>query len=277
MAIYRNVQMSFWTDTKIDEDFTPEDKYFYLYLFTNPHTNLCGCYELGLKQASRETGYNDDTIARLIERFENVHGVIAYSKATREILLLNWHKYNWTKSADFMSGLEKHIEKVKNPEFKRYLNDLSNGVERVYRRSADSGGTSVTVTDTVTDTVTVSYNNEVNTIYTDAYKKIIDYLNMVSESNYRWQTRETQKLIKARLKDGYTVADFMTVIDKKKAEWGGTDFECYLRPKTLFGNNFESYLNQKQIQKRNNKGDDFDEWGQMLNDERGRYQAFNDD
>ena len=58
MAIYRNVRIGFWTDTKIVDDFTPEDKYFYLYLFTNPHTNLCGCYELSFKQASVELGYD---------------------------------------------------------------------------------------------------------------------------------------------------------------------------------------------------------------------------
>ena len=86
MAIYRNVQMSFWTDSKVIDDFTPEDKYFYLYLFTNPHTNLCGCYEISLRQIANETGYNRDTIERLIERFEKFHKVIVYSKENKEIL-----------------------------------------------------------------------------------------------------------------------------------------------------------------------------------------------
>ena len=58
MAFYRNISINFWTDSKIDDDFTPEDKYFYLYLLTNPHTNICGCYEISMKQMERETGYN---------------------------------------------------------------------------------------------------------------------------------------------------------------------------------------------------------------------------
>ena len=45
MAIFRNVNMSFWTDTKIADDFTPEDKYFMLYALTNQYTNIIGCYE----------------------------------------------------------------------------------------------------------------------------------------------------------------------------------------------------------------------------------------
>lgn len=36
MARYRNVSTSFWEDNKIVDDFTPEDKYIYLYCMTNP-------------------------------------------------------------------------------------------------------------------------------------------------------------------------------------------------------------------------------------------------
>ena len=71
MAIYRNVQLSFWTDNKVEDDFTPEDKYFYIYLLTNPQTNICGCYEVSYSQMTRQTGYNKDTVNRLLERFDN--------------------------------------------------------------------------------------------------------------------------------------------------------------------------------------------------------------
>ena len=78
MAIYRSVQLSFWTDEKVIDEFTPEDKYFYLYLFTNPQTNLCGCYELGWVNTTSQLGYNRESVLRLLERFENVHKVIKY-------------------------------------------------------------------------------------------------------------------------------------------------------------------------------------------------------
>lgn len=60
MASYRNISMDFWTDSKVVDDFTPEDRYIYLYCMTNPHTNLCGCYEVSIKQIANETGYNND-------------------------------------------------------------------------------------------------------------------------------------------------------------------------------------------------------------------------
>lgn len=75
--------------------------------------------------------------------------------------------------------------------------------------------------------------------------EIVDYLNSVCGTNYRPNTKNTQKHINARIAEGYTLDDFKTVIDKKAAEWKGKDMEQYLRPDTLFGTKFESYLNQK--------------------------------
>lgn len=155
MAVYRNVQISFWTDAKITDEFTPEDKYFYLYLFTNPHTNLCGCYEISIKQVAWETGYSRDTILRLIERFEGIHHVVRYNDGTREILLVNWSKYNWTSSDKFRKPLLKEIESVKCPEFREYLTKEFNGEDTVsipYQYPMDTTVT-VSVTDTVSDSV----------------------------------------------------------------------------------------------------------------------------
>ena len=77
------------------------------------------------------------------------------------------------------------------------------------------------------------------------YKEIIDYLNNAVGSSYKHTTGKTMNFIKARYNEGFTLADFKTVIDNKVKEWKGTDFQKYLRPETLFGTKFESYLNQK--------------------------------
>lgn len=73
---------------------------------------------------------------------------------------------------------------------------------------------------------------------------VIDHLNAVLGTNYKSTTRATQQHIKARLSEGFTVEDLKAVIDKKAAEWKGTKMEKYLRPETLFGSKFESYLNE---------------------------------
>lgn len=89
--------------------------------------------------------------------------------------------------------------------------------------------------------------NTNNNIYIVEIKEIIEYLNKKTGSQYKTTTQKTRDIIKARLKEGFTVDDFKTVIDKKVEEWKGTEWEKFLRPQTLFGNKFEGYLNQNII------------------------------
>lgn len=86
-------------------------------------------------------------------------------------------------------------------------------------------------------------------------KEIVDYLNEKCNTRYRANTDATKKHINARLNEGYTVEDFKQVIDTKVAEWGkDSKMRKFLRPETLFGTKFESYLNQ-QIQTRREYGE----------------------
>lgn len=158
MALYRTVAMNFWTDSKVVDDFTPEDRYFYLYLFTNPHTNLAGCYEISVKQAANELGYSPDSVRNLLDRFERVHDVIRFCKETKEVLIVNWHKYNWTMSEKFQKAVRVQIDAVKCEAFKAFLLDVLGGEDTV---SIPYGyGMDITVTDTVTNTVSNSVKQE---------------------------------------------------------------------------------------------------------------------
>lgn len=115
--------MSFWTDPKISDDFTPEDKYFYLYLLTNPHTNISGCYEISIRQMSIETGYSKDSIEKLLDRMEHVHQVICYANDSKELLILHWSKYNWSLSPKVKKSIEDKMHSIKKPEFKAFIED----------------------------------------------------------------------------------------------------------------------------------------------------------
>ncbi|WP_180231024.1 phage replisome organizer N-terminal domain-containing protein [Bacillus wiedmannii] len=77
--------------------------------------------------------------------------------------------------------------------------------------------------------------------------EIVDHLNRVCKTKYRSTSQKTRTLIKARLKEKFTVEDFKKVIDIKNEEWEGTTQAKYLRPETLFGTKFEGYLNQESI------------------------------
>lgn len=162
MAIFRCVSPNFWSDPKVDDDFTPEDKYFYLYLLTNPHTTLSGCYELGKRQASRELGYNEETVDRLIHRMETVHNVIRYDKTTKEILLLNWHKYNWSKSPKCLKGVEYSMQNIKSDAFRKYCADTLSIQYRYGIDTTVSVSVSATVTEPITETVIYPNRDSLN-------------------------------------------------------------------------------------------------------------------
>ena len=83
------------------------------------------------------------------------------------------------------------------------------------------------------------------------YKKIIDYLNLKINANYKYTTKKTKELIKARYNEGFKIDDFKKVIDNKSIEWlNDNKMQKYLRPQTLFGTHFESYLNQKEVKRK---------------------------
>jgi predicted phage replisome organizer/uncharacterized phage protein (TIGR02220 family) len=78
------------------------------------------------------------------------------------------------------------------------------------------------------------------------FDEVVSYLNKKTSSTYRHSTKKTKTLIKARWNEGFKLDDFKRVIDIKTAEWiNDSKMSNYLRPETLFGTKFESYLNQK--------------------------------
>ena len=73
--------------------------------------------------------------------------------------------------------------------------------------------------------------------------EIIEYLNLKAKTSYKPNSKTAKKHIIARLNEGFTVAEFKKAIDNKVKEWKDTEYAKYLRPETLFGTKFESYLN----------------------------------
>lgn len=98
------------------------------------------------------------------------------------------------------------------------------------------------------------------------YKNIIEHLNNEADKKYKHTTGKTQTLIKARFNEGFNEEDFINVINNMVREWKGDNkMDRYLRPETLFGTKFESYLNQATTITNNSDGDSF--FNQLINGE----------
>lgn len=230
----RLIDTELWNNEDIIENFTAEDKYFWLYLLTSPHNTVCGVFKNKPALIARDMGLHKDTIINLLYRFQTVHHLIYADKETDEIIILNWGKFNWTKSEDFMKTVSKQAETIQSSYIKCLLQDkidekMVDRHKTVYTPSRDG-----TITNTITNTTS---NTDVHSY------EVINYLNKVCGTSYKTTTNKTQSLINARIREKFTLDDFKLVIDYKYKEWGNDDKrKQYLRPETLFGTKFEGYL-----------------------------------
>ena len=94
MAKYRMVHTEFWMSPIVSEEMTPEDRYFFLYLLTNPHTKQTGIYRITKKQMAFDMGYSIESVHSLMDRFIHHHKLIRYNPQTRELAIKNWGKEN---------------------------------------------------------------------------------------------------------------------------------------------------------------------------------------
>lgn len=83
-------------------------------------------------------------------------------------------------------------------------------------------------------------------VMTDEHKIVIDYLNQKAGTRYEYNSTKTITLLNTLFRKGYSVEDIKKVIDIKCKEWLPQEsMRMYLRPRTLFSNKFEDYLNQE--------------------------------
>ena len=120
---FRMFNPYFWKDPKV-EDFDYLTKYLYIYLITNNHASWSGCYELTFKKIIYETDFPNQK--KLKECLQNLieYGMVQYDETTNEILLLNWHKSNWTSSPKIDTVIYTDILKIKSPKFKSFVYEL---------------------------------------------------------------------------------------------------------------------------------------------------------
>jgi len=128
MGIKRIVDTDFWRDEKVIDMYSSEDKYFWLYLLTNPQTKQLGVYKLPKRIIAFETGLSLENVIKLIEKFQNTYQTIIYSEETQEIAILNYLKYSIIKGGKpVIDCIEKDIKQVKN----------TNLLKAVYRKIID--------------------------------------------------------------------------------------------------------------------------------------------
>ena len=83
----RLIDTELWNNEQIVEEFTCDDKYFWLYLLTSPHGSICGVMRYSPAIIGRDMGLHKDTIENLVYRFENNYKLIVNKKILQDFFL----------------------------------------------------------------------------------------------------------------------------------------------------------------------------------------------
>lgn len=159
----------------------------------------------------------------------------------------NWEKY---QSVDRLAEIREYnrLAKQKSRERQKMLppvNDMSMTSQRCHETDIDKD------------------KEKDKELDKELYVSIVSHLNEKAGTKYKATTSKTKQVINGRLSEGFKLEDFITVIDKKCDEWLGDEkMEKFLRPETLFGTKFESYLNQKQSKPQTGRKEIVPKWMQ---------------
>lgn len=234
---------------RYDKDLTPNAKLLYAEI-----TSLCN--EKGYCWASNDYfselyGVTKTSVSRWIKSLAKkgyISTEIEYKKGTKEVL----KRYITITNDPIKEMLNTSLQNCNNPIYKNVNTPIQNCKDPMYKNVKDNNKNIIL---------------NINNIYIVEIKEIIDYLNERAGTHYKTTTQKTRDIIKARLNEKFTVEDFKIVIDKKVSDWKGTEWEKFLRPQTLFGTKFESYLNQNFSNINKQKAKTSNPFLKMLEDE----------
>lgn len=107
-----------------------------------------------------------------------------------------------------------------------------------------------TTKDTIVSSTDIQTTNKIPYIYNAEIEEILNFLNEKTGKHYTTRSKASVKMITERLKEGYTVDEFKSVIQNKTDAWlNNPEMKVYLRPETLFcAKHFESYLNDSHTE-----------------------------
>jgi uncharacterized phage protein (TIGR02220 family) len=225
------------TDTFLDMPLSSQALYFHL----NMHADDDG-FVSNAKTIKRMIGSNDDDLKLLLAK----QFIFAFESGV--VVIKDWKIHNYIRKDTYNTTIYGNE--------KEQLEQDENGAYTLRPRSVDEPSPQVRLGKVRLGKDSNIYSSSKDEPHIDLkeFKEIISYLNEKAGTKYRASGNKTQRLIKARFNNGFNIADFKKVIDTKTAEWSGTDMAKYLRPETLFGTKFESYLNQEVKVSKTNKG-----------------------
>ena len=207
--------------------------------------------------------WSGKTIQRIIRSLEEQGYLLSANHNRSKQDKTKWYTINYEKLAELDEGFEGNLSPSTEQKDERDETTCTTETDNVGARAGQNEELEETQCPTGKDNMyqplpeSTTKTNSERKNNTLPFSEIITYLNDQTNSRYKANSRKTKELIRARFNEGYGLEDFKRVIEIKTEEWRDDPvWSKYLRPETLFGTKFESYLNQK-IGKKIYKEEDF--------------------
>lgn len=272
------------SDIFLDMPLSAQCLYFHLAMRADDDGFLNNVNRIMRTVGVNKDDYNILLVRNFVIQFDDGICVIKHWRIHNYIQNDRYHETNHTDKKELLSiandkayTLDKTNKKLKgNKIVERNLIENNKCIQDGYISDTQSSLGKVRLGKDSLDNKYSSKDESSTKVLQGIYRKVIDYLNLKTNKSFKATSKENQRLIKARYNEGYSLEDFCKVIDNKCGQWlNNPDMDKYLRPKTLFGTKFESYLNEKTIkiegQVNKNKGSGFNNFTGRDMSERYQY------
>lgn len=253
MARYRNIHCMIWNDDKFP--FVSDDcKLVFFHLLTTPYSSPFGLYKASIGALSDEMRWPQKRYEKAFrEGFQN--GFFRYDERHHVILLPRFLNHNPPNNPNVLISWSPMVDELPDSDLKAewfdILKDLVKGFGEGFQKAlgkafpkgyAYTGAGAGAVSGAEYPPLTPPLGGPASNGQIP-YLEIIEYLNKQTGHAYR-DTDDTKKLIRRWWTQGFRVDDFKQAIDKMTIKWiHDPKMSIYLRPPTLFGSKFESYVN----------------------------------
>ncbi len=108
MAKQRYVDTRFWDDSYI-VSLNPMEKLVFIYLITNPLTNVTGAYELPIQRAAFDIGFSIEEVSAVFEKLEASGKLIRWNGW---VCVVNFIKYQNYTNSNIQKGMQAELKRV---------------------------------------------------------------------------------------------------------------------------------------------------------------------
>jgi len=116
VATQRYISTSFWDDEWV-QTLDPSEKLFYIYLLTNPLTNIAGVYKITDRRVGFDTGFSDEVISEMWMRFTRLNKAVRFGEW---VIIPSWPRHQrWQDRKTIKMGIEKILTEVPSDVHKK--------------------------------------------------------------------------------------------------------------------------------------------------------------